>query len=307
MGERLKGKAAVVTGSGRGIGRAVALALAAEGAQLVINDAGVALDGSGGEMTPADQVVAQIRQAGGQAVANYDSVALYENGEKIVKTCVDTFGKIDILCNVAGILRDRMIFNMTKEEWYDVINVHLNGTFNCTKFASILMRQQRSGRIINFTSSAALGTSGHANYGAAKAAIIGFTLAVARDVGSYGVTCNVIMPGALTRMTESVPENVAAIRAARGVVMHAAGGAPEAPRRPTGPMGPEYVPPLVVWLCTNAGANINSQILGAQGGVVELYAQPEVWRCIHKDPSKGPWTLDELEGLMPISIAKELT
>ena len=206
MTARLKGRNAVVTGAGRGIGRAVALALAEEGASVVVNDPGVNVDGSGHDAGPADQVAGEIRAAGGSAVASYDSVAELAGGESMVRQCVDAFGRIDILVNVAGILRDRMIFNMSEEEWDAVIAVHLKGHFNTIKPASVLMRQQRYGRIVNFSSISGLrGISGQSNYGAAKAGIAGLTRVVARDLGRYGVTCNAIAPGAQTRMTATVP------------------------------------------------------------------------------------------------------
>src|SRR5438093_8509902 len=218
MSEKLKGRNAVVTGAGRGIGRAVAMLLASEGANVVVNDSGVSVDGSGHDNGPAEQVAKEIKDAGGSAVANYDSVATAAGGENMVRQCVDAFGRIDILINVAGILRDRMIFNMAEEEWDDVIRVHLKGHFNTIKPASILMRQQRFGRIVNFSSISGLrGNSGQANYGAAKAGIAGLTRVVARDLGRYGVTCNCIAPGAMTRMVAQVPESTRTLRAQRGI------------------------------------------------------------------------------------------
>ncbi|MGH2602327.1 MAG: SDR family NAD(P)-dependent oxidoreductase, partial [Dehalococcoidia bacterium] len=189
MGNRLEGKVAIVTGGGRGIGRGVALLLAEEGAKVVVNDYGVAVDGSQPSSGPSQEVADEIKAKGGQAVANFDTVATVEGGENIVKTALDSFGRLDILINVAGILRDRMVFNMTEEEWDAVIAVHLKGHFCTTKPASILFRQQRSGRIVNFSSTSGLvGNPGQANYGAAKAAIAGFSRVVARDLGRYGVT-----------------------------------------------------------------------------------------------------------------------
>ena len=183
MGDLLKDKVAVVTGSGRGIGRGIALLLAEEGAKVVVNDLGGSVDGEGASTTPAQEVVNEIKAKGGDAVANGDSVATMEGGENIIKTALDNFGKLDIVVAVAGILRDRMLFNMTEEEWDAVIAVHLKGTFSVVKPASILFRQQRSGKIIAFSSTSGLyGNSGQANYGAAKDGIAGLIRGIARDL-----------------------------------------------------------------------------------------------------------------------------
>jgi NAD(P)-dependent dehydrogenase (short-subunit alcohol dehydrogenase family) len=199
MGERLKGKVAVITGAGRGIGRGHALLFAAEGAKVVVNDLGGAADGSGASKGPADEVVDEIKKAGGEAVASYESVSTPEGGEKIIKAAIDNFGRLDIVVNNAGVLRDRMVFNMTEEEWDTVMKVHLYGTFNCSKPACVIFRQQRSGRIVNTSSTSGLGNRGQANYAAAKEGITGFTRTLARDMGRYGVTCNAIRPAAATR------------------------------------------------------------------------------------------------------------
>ena len=181
----LQDKVAIVTGAGRGIGRGVAKLMAQEGASVVVCDLGVNVDGTGADVSVAQQVVNEIKEDGGNAVACTESVALMEGGEKIVQTAIDTFGKLDIVVTVAGILRDRMVFNMTEQEWDDVIAVHLKGTFTVVKHASILFRQQRSGRIITFSSTSGLyGNSGQANYGAAKDGIAGFTRVCARDLGT---------------------------------------------------------------------------------------------------------------------------
>ena len=170
----LKGKVAVVTGAGRGIGREIAVLMARHGAQVVVNDYGGSAAGSGAESAPADEVVSEITKAGGKATANYDSVASMAGGQAIVKTAVDTFGRVDIIVNNAGILRDRMIFNMTEEEWDAVINTHLKGSFAVTRAAAPLMREQKWGRIINMTSTSGLiGNVGQANYAAAKLGIFG--------------------------------------------------------------------------------------------------------------------------------------
>ena len=296
MGDRLKDKIAVVTGAGRNIGRGVAIALAEQGAKVVVNDLGGAVDGSGAATSPADEVVAEIKSKGGEAVANYDSVATVEGGNNIIKTAIDNFGRIDILVNNAGILRDRMVFNMAPEEWDSVMKVHLYGVFNCTKPAAILMRQQRSGRIISMSSTSGLiGNSGQANYGAAKAGIAGFTRVVSRDLGKYGITVNCIAPGAGTRMTLS-EEVLAArqIRLERGVA--SAGGEREMP-------GPDDVAPIVVFLCTDAADNINGCTFGAAGGRISLHTDPVSIKSIFKE---GRWTLDELMEIMPTTLMADL-
>ncbi len=291
MSGRLSGRNAVVTGAGRGIGRAVAMLLASEGANVVVNDPGVSVDGSGHDNGPAEQVVAEIRQAGGSAIGNYDSVATAEGGERMVRQCVDAFGRLDILINVAGILRDRMIFNMSEEEWDAVIAVHLKGHFNTIKQASILMRQQRYGRIVNFSSVSGLrGISGQANYGAAKAGIAGLTRVVARDLGRYGVTCNAIAPGAQTRMTATVPDSARQLRAATQTQPVTA------PPRIV-EMTPEHVAPMTVWLCTDEAWNVNGKIFYVAGGSVAVAHEEMPIQQIMKDG--GKWTLEELVALVP--------
>ncbi len=186
MGERLKGKVAVVTGSGRGVGREIALAMFAEGAKVVVNDLGGGTDGKGASASAADEVVAEIRKRGGAAVANYDSVTTPEGGQRIIKTAVDNFGRIDILVNNAGILRDRMIWNMTDDEFDIVMKVHVYGHFYCTRAASVVMREQRWGRVINTTSSSGLfGNAGQSNYSTAKVGIVVLTLACALALARY--------------------------------------------------------------------------------------------------------------------------
>src|SRR5437660_3562953 len=201
----LDGKAALVTGAGRGIGRGIALALAQAGAKVVVNDLGTSLSGEGTETLPADQVVDQILTHGGTAVTNRGNVASFDDATAMVEQVVQTFGRIDILVNVAGILRDRMLFNMSEAEWDAVIAVHLKGTFNCTRAASTHMREQQSGRIISMSSVSALGSPGQPNYASAKAGIIGFTWSTANAMARYGVTANAIMPSGATRMIDSTP------------------------------------------------------------------------------------------------------
>ena len=289
----LDGKVAVVTGSGRGIGSEVAKYLANEGARVVVNDPGVNVDGSGHDAGPADQIADEIKAAGGEAVANYDTVTTPEGGEAMVKQAVDTWGRIDILCNVAGILRDRMIFNMTPEEWRDVIDVHLTGQFHTIKPAAVLMRQQRYGRILNWTStSGLLGNTGQANYGAAKAGVAGLTRVVAKDLGRYGVTCNSISPGAQTRMTQSVPDSARQLRSRAGIQGAASQAQPAEESRYKGARGPEYVAPMVGYLCTDDAWNINGQIFHVNGGNVSVGSHPIAQKTIY---SPTVWTLKELD------------
>jgi NAD(P)-dependent dehydrogenase (short-subunit alcohol dehydrogenase family) len=297
MGDRLKGKVAVVTGSGRGIGRCHALALAAEGAKVVVNDLGGAVDGTGADKTPADEVVAEIKKMGGEAVANYDSVATMEGGEKIVKAALDAFGRLDILVNNAGVLRDRMVFNMTEEEWDTVMLVHLKGHFTCTKHACVVFRQQRSGCIVNTASISGLGNMGQANYSAAKEGIVGLTRTVARDMGRYGVRCNAIRPNAGTRMTLS-PELKAAWGKSLGLKGPDLDKYVEIMLPP-----PEAISPLVVFLCTDEAANVNGRTLFVSGGEVSVYTEPEKFRTVFKE---GIWTVDELCSIMPKSVTGDL-
>ena len=276
----LDGKVAIITGSGRGIGRGMALLFAQEGAKVVVNDLGGATDGSGGEKSPADEVVAEIKKAGGAAVVNYDSVASMAGGESIIKTALDNFGKLDIVVNNAGILRDRRIFNMNEEDWDAVIAVHLKGHFAMIKPASVIFRQQRSGCFVNFTSTSGIvGNAGQANYGAAKAGVAGLTQVVARDLGRYGVRCNAVAPVAGTRMTATIP-----------------GIGDLLPK-------PEWVAPLACYLASDLAANINGQIFGAAGGTYMVYSQPRLVNTIFK---QGRWTLDELVDLVPKTIAQGL-
>lgn len=294
---RLDGRTAIVTGGGRGIGRGVALLLAREGASVVVNDYGVNVDGSAPSSGPAAEVAEEIRAAGGKAVPNFDTVATVEGGEALVKAALDRFGRLDILVNVAGILRDRMIFNMSEQEWDDVIAVHLKGHYCTTKPAAILMRQQRSGRIINFSSISGLGgLPGQANYGAAKAGVAGFTRVVARDLGRYGVTCNAIAPGAATRMTATIPRNAGQLRARAGTAPAVAKPRPSSvpPMRE-----PEYVAPMTVFLACDEAWNINGKVFYVAGGRVSLAHEEVAMRQIIKE---GMWTIDELRELVPAQL-----
>ena len=298
MAGLVKDKVAIVTGAGRGIGRGVALLMAAEGASVVVVDPGVAVDGSGFDASLAEQVVKEITDAGGAAAACHESVATMEGGENIVKTAVDSFGKLDIVVTCAGILRDRMIFNMSEQEWDDVIAVHLKGTFSVVKNACILFRQQRSGRIVTFSSTSGLyGNSGQANYGAAKDGIAGFTRVVARDMGRYGVTANSVAPSAVTRMTVGIPDQARTVRAERGIT-----GAAEAAVEGVSSQ-PEDVAPFVVWLSSDEAAHVNGHVFHVSGGLVNLLNEPEATKTIHKE---GRWTVEELIRVFPATIGIDL-
>ena len=276
----LKDKVAVVTGSGRGIGKGMAVLMAKEGAKVVVNDIGGASDGSGTDKGIADEVVDEIKSAGGEAVAVYDSVADWEGGQNIIQTAVDSFGKIDILVNNAGILRDRMIFNMTEEEWDGVMAVHLKGTFNCTRAASVYMKQQKSGRVINFTSTSGLiGNYGQANYGAAKLGLVGFTRNCALDMQRYGVTFNAISPSAWTRMIGTIPERTDADKKRLEKLKR---------------MSPDHIAPLVVYLASDQAGNINGQVFGVRAKEIVLYSMPRPVRTIHRDEGWTPQTVAEV-------------
>ena len=296
---RLDGKAAVVTGAGRGIGRAIAELLAAEGAAVVVNDVGSEVDGRGAGTNVADEVVAAIRERGGRAVASHESVADYAAAERIVATAVREFGAIDVLVNNAGILRDRMLFNMSEEEWDAVIAVHLKGTFNCTRHAAVQMRQQRRGRIISISSTSGVyGNSGQANYGAAKDGIAGFTRVVSRDLGRYGITVNAVCPGALTRMSQTVPQSARRTRNERGLETGF-----EERGFPLRNFGPENVAPWVVYLATDAARDVNGQTFLVMAGLVALLGYPAPIRTIQKD---GRWTPEEIATIFPHTLGMDL-
>ena len=300
MADMLAGRVAVVTGAGRGIGRGVALGLAAEGAKVVVNDYGVALDGSAPSSGPAFDVVEEIRSAGGRAVPNTDSVATWEGAARIIGTALETWGRLDALVTCAGILRDRMVFNMSEEEWDAVIAVHLKGTFNCVRHACTHMRERRYGRIVTFSSGAGLfGNPGQANYGAAKSAIGGLTKVAARDLGKYGITVNAICPVAGTRMT--VNEEVRRARELRrqqGIQREDRGVAQ------IEELDPDDVAPMVVYLASEHAGGVNGQFFLCFGGQVALVSQPRPVKTLYK--SDGNWTLEELERLAPTTVLEGL-
>ena len=276
---RLDGRVAIVTGAGRGIGRSVAILLASEGASVVVNDLGGDVDGSGASTGPAHDVVAEIAEAGGKVVANGADISVFAAAENLIQTAIEEFGRLDILVNVAGILRDRMVFNMTEQEWDDVIRVHLKGTFNTTRFASAHWRSLRDesaqNRIINFTSVSGLhGAPGQPNYAAAKMGIVGLTWSSANALGKYGVTVNAISPGAMTRMTASVPTE----RRRRA-------------RPDEDEWSPDNVAPIVAYLASERSGWITGRIIHSSGYEVSLYSNPEP---ISRIIGTGPWDADAL-------------
>ncbi|HWP67415.1 MAG TPA: SDR family NAD(P)-dependent oxidoreductase [Candidatus Limnocylindria bacterium] len=293
MGDMLAGRVAVVTGAGRGIGRGVALELAAQGAAVVVNDYGVSVDGSAPSSLPAEQVAGEIVAAGGRAVAVADSVAEWQSARRIIETAIERFGRLDVLVTCAGILRDRMIFNMTPEEWAPVIATHLKGTFNCLRHACTHMRAQKYGRIITFTSGAGLfGNPGQANYGAAKCGIGGLTKVAARDLGRYGITVNAISPVAGTRMTVTEAYVKAReLRKQQGIVREDRGTAE------IEQLDPADIAPMVAYLASEQARDVNGQMFLCYGRAVALVSQPRPERTLFK--ADGYWTLDELDALAP--------
>ena len=297
MAKHLEGKVAVVTGGGRGIGREMCLELGRQGAKVIVNDLGGNFDGTGASREPADEVVAQIKKEGSDAAAVYESVASMEGGERIVQAALDNFGRLDAMIHAAGILRDRMIFNMTEEEWDSVMAVHLKGMFAVGKPAAIIFRQQRSGTLIGFSSTSGLvGNAGQGNYGAAKDAIAGFIRTAARDLGKYGATCNIIAPSADTRMVQTVSDEARAKRTQAGIA--SAGVGLKQLRDPAA------IAPVVAYLCTDYAKNINGQIFFIQDGEVSLMNNPYASRTMEK-PS-GPWTAEEIATLYPQTIGREV-
>jgi len=290
----LDGKAALVTGAGRGIGRGIALALAHAGAKVVVNDLGTSLSGEGAESLPADQVVDEILTTGGTAEVNRGNVASFDDATQMVEQVVRVFGRIDILVNVAGILRDRMIFNMTEAEWDAVIAVHLKGTFNCTRAASPHMRQQQSGRIISMSSVAALGSAGQPNYAAAKAGILGLTWSTANALAKYGVTVNAIMPSGATRMVDSTPRGRRVFEETGKWPTELAVGTER---------DPDNVAPLVVYLASDAAANVNGQVFHSYGYGYTLFEQPHAARSIR---AQQRWDPEELARVFPKTLGANL-
>ena len=281
----LEGRVAIVTGAGRGIGREHALLLAQEGARVVVNDLGGAMDGTGGDVTPAQQVVQEIEAMGGQAIANGDDVADWEGGQRLVNAAVDAFGDLHVLVNNAGILRDRVLVNMTEEEWDAVVKVHLKGHFVPTRWAATYWREQsKAGKdvkasvILTSSTSGLLGNPGQTNYGAAKAGIAAFTIISAQELTRYGVRSNCIAPAARTRLTEATP------------------GLSEMVKQPDDEgafdvWAPGNVSPLVAWLAKE-DCPANGKTFFTQGGTVRLF-QP--WTMTDQIERNERWTVADLD------------
>jgi len=273
----LEGKVIAITGSGRGIGRCIALDAAREGARIVVNDYGVSMDGQEPTSDVADSVVSEIEALGGEAVANASSVAEMAGGASIVQSAVDRFGRIDGVVCAAGILRERMIFNMTEEEWDPVIATHLKGTFTLFRAASAIMRKQKSGTLIGVTSGAFTASVGQANYSAAKGGIVSLTRSAAAGLYKYGVTANCIAPAAMSRMSGQVPFGFE--------------------------MGePEDVAPLVSFLLGEKARHITGQTYSINGGRIAVWNQPAEIRDMVKD---GRWTVDEIVKQLDDAIGQE--
>ena len=277
MGTLLKDRVAVVTGAGNGLGRAEAKGLAAQGAIVVVNDIGAEVNGKGTSKAPADLVVNDIIRSGGRAVANYDSVATEEGANRIIKTALDNYGRIDVLINNAGFVRSQMVYDIVTEDWDALMKVHLYGTMYCTRAASAVMKHQHYGRIVTTSSHCGLGVTSLAAYSAAKEGITGFSRTVARDMGEYGVTCNVIRPIASFRGIKNQRDSIEVNK-------------------------PEDVAALVVYLASESAGNINGCIFEVWRGHVGIYADPPPVE--HSLWKKGQWTPEELAETMPLTITK---
>ena len=295
MGDRLKGKNAVVTGGAGGLGKPICLALAAEGARVVVCDVGATTDGTGATSGPSDDVVEEIKKTGGEAISNYDSVVDFNAAERLIQSCIDAFGRIDILVNTHGNLRDRMIWNMAEDEWDSVMNIHLKGTFNTCRHACKAMREQRYGKIINVTSDAWRGATGHVNYGAVKGGVISLTRCIAREMGRYGVTANCFAPIAATRMT--LTDEVKAGMKKRldsGLITQ------DYYNKFIDMPGPEHVSPIVVYLATDEAKDINGQTFHVERGRVGIYSEPVEVKQLFNEGEV--WSVDELVDLIPRTL-----
>ena len=293
MKDLLKDKVAIITGSGQGIGRAIAIAMAGEGAKVVTNDLPPATHDPDAYRDNAETTAQEIKDMGGQAEPFSGSISDFSVAERLIQTAVDRFGRLDILVNNAGADAPRMVWNMTEEDWDKSVDSFLKGSFNCTKHACVIMRDQRWGRIINTTSTAWLGAVGHCNYGAAKAGVVGLTRNVAREMGRYGVTCNAYAPTAATQFTTS-EEVVAGFKKRYEAGLMTKERFLELTNLPP----PETVTPFINYLCTDQAADINGQVFDVTGNNIAIYSEPVKEKVIRKE-EEGSWSVAELIEQVP--------
>ena len=275
----LEGKVVLVTGAGRGIGREVAILAASEGAKVVVNDLGGSVTGEGQDMTPAQEVVDIIEKAGGEAVVNGDSVADFQAAKRMVQQAVDTYGRIDGVVNVAGILRDVIFHKMTEEDWDSVINVHLKGSFNVSRNAADHFRNQESGAFVHFTSTSGLiGNFGQANYAAAKLGIVGLSKSIALDMQRFNVRSNCMSPFAWSRMIGTIPTKTPEEQARVERIKR---------------MTPAHIAPMVVYLLTDAAKDVTGQIFASRMNEQYLFSQNRPIRSVHRSEGWTPATIGE--------------
>jgi NAD(P)-dependent dehydrogenase (short-subunit alcohol dehydrogenase family) len=286
----VENKVAIVTGAGRGIGRGIAMLLAAEGASVLVNDVGAGLDGSGADTGPAQQVVDEIKKKGGKAVASTLSIAEPQNADRIVKDALDAFGRVDILVNNAGILRDRIFHKMSWSDWSDVISVHLNGSFNMSRAVSGHFREQNSGAFVHMTSTSGLiGNFGQANYMAAKLGIVGLSRGIALDMARFNVRSNCIAPFAWSRMIGSIPAETEAEKKRVERLQQ---------------MTPEKIAPLVVYLASDRAEGISGQIFSVRNNELFLFNQTRPIKTLHEP---GGWTPEKIDAQLKDAFGDALT